>query len=273
MFHPGPCFGFGPVAALRLRGQRLAAPALAVDVALRFPIPQPGLHFLRATGRVRPDAGAGVAPHRQGIHRLAVMQSGICHVTAAHRLVPAVYIHVVPVTVMRLPVLPGPAGIGVLPRSFGGCAGPVLRDLAVPDGPVLIAGIVIARHRDNGRIQDLSAPGDIAPAGQKTVESGKRALDRPRLRKSLAIEPDRLRIRDTILKAQPGKPHERKAVAHLIFDPVVRQVIKRARDRRPEHRYRVHRLAPRPGFALRIRLAPGPFRCGGAFAQKVDFGA
>ena len=188
------------------------------------------------------------------------MQSGICHVTAAHRLVPAVYIHVVPVTVMRLPVLPGPAGIGVLPRSFGGCAGPVLRDLAVPDGPVLIAGIVIARHRDNGRIQDLSAPGDIAPAGQKTVEAGKQALDRPRLRKSLAIEPDRLRIRDTILKAQPGKPHERKAVAHLIFDPVVRQVIKRARDRRPEHRYRVHRLAPRPGFALRIPLAPGPFK-------------
>ncbi len=55
-------FGFGPVAALRLRGQRLAALALAVDVALQFPIPQPGLHFLRATGRVHPDAGAGVLP-------------------------------------------------------------------------------------------------------------------------------------------------------------------------------------------------------------------
>ena len=40
VFHPGPYFGFGPVAALRLRGQRLAAPALAVDVALQFPIPQ-----------------------------------------------------------------------------------------------------------------------------------------------------------------------------------------------------------------------------------------
>ena len=38
MFDPDPRGGFGPVAFLRLLGQRLAALALAVDVALQLPV-------------------------------------------------------------------------------------------------------------------------------------------------------------------------------------------------------------------------------------------
>ena len=50
MLNPDPHGGFGPVAALGLCSQRLAALALAVDVAFQVPSAQLYLHFLGAIG-------------------------------------------------------------------------------------------------------------------------------------------------------------------------------------------------------------------------------
>ena len=54
--------------------------------------------------------------------------------------------------------------------------------------------------------------------------------------------------------------HEGQPVADLILDLVVGQVVKRAQDQRLEHQHGVHRLAPRTGLAIRIRLAPDPLK-------------
>ena len=163
---------------------------------------------------------------------------------------------------MALAVLLRPAGIHVFLRPLGGLVGPVLGHLAVLDGLVFLARVVIARHRHDGRIEDLPAPRDIALARQIAVELAEQLLDQTRLRQPLAIEPDRLGVRHPVLETQPQKPHERKPVPHLVFDLVVRQVVERAQDQRLEHQNGVHRLAPGARFARLIRLAPHPLEVG-----------
>ena len=66
--------GFGPVAALRLLGQRLAALVLAMDLAFQFQSAQLCLRLLGPIGRVCPDARPLDASCQQVIHRLAVVQ-------------------------------------------------------------------------------------------------------------------------------------------------------------------------------------------------------
>ena len=66
----------------RLFGQRLAALALAVDVAFQLPVAQLGLHLCGPASRIRPYSRARVAPHRQVIHRLAVVLCCVADVIA-----------------------------------------------------------------------------------------------------------------------------------------------------------------------------------------------
>ncbi len=114
MFDPRTHRGFRPVAALGLLGQRLAALALAMDVAFQFQGTQLGFHLLGPIGRVCPDTRAGIVPRQQVVHHLAVMKGGIADMVAAHQLVCAVHVHVVLVAVMALAMFLGPAGINVL---------------------------------------------------------------------------------------------------------------------------------------------------------------
>jgi hypothetical protein len=92
------------------------------------------------------------------------------------------------------------------------------------------------------------------------VELAEQRLHHARLRQHLAVEPDRLGVRNTALNAKPQKPHERQPVAHLIFDLVVGQVVKRAQNQRLEHHDSVDRLAPGTRFAFGIWLAPNPLK-------------
>jgi len=106
--------GFGPVAALGQFSQRLAALALAVNVALELLRAQLRLRLLGPIGGIRLHARAGIALHQQVIHCLAVMQGGIADMVAPHQLVGAVHVHVVLVAVMALAMFLGPARINVL---------------------------------------------------------------------------------------------------------------------------------------------------------------
>jgi len=54
--------------------------------------------------------------------------------------------------------------------------------------------------------------------------------------------------------------HEGQPIADLILDLVVGKIVKRAQDQRLEHQHGVYRLAPGPGLAIRIRLAPDPLK-------------
>jgi len=64
---PDPHGGFGPVTALGLFSQRLAALAFTVDVAFQLAVAQLGLHFFGPISRVRPHPRARVALHLQMI--------------------------------------------------------------------------------------------------------------------------------------------------------------------------------------------------------------
>ena len=66
----------------RLFGQRLAALALAVNVAFQLAVAQLGLHRLGPVSCIRPYSRARVAPHQQVIHRLAVVHRSVADVIA-----------------------------------------------------------------------------------------------------------------------------------------------------------------------------------------------
>jgi hypothetical protein len=60
-----------------------------------------------------------------------------------------------------------------------------------------------AQH--DGRVKDLPATSDIALARQIPVELREKFIDHARLRQSFPAEPDRLRVRHPVPKAQaPG---------------------------------------------------------------------
>lgn len=122
---------------------------------------------------------------------------------------------------------------------------PTLRRLAVLDRLVFLAAIVVARHRDDGGIKDLSSPRDITLSRKIAVELLEQRLHQACLRQRLAIKPDRLGIGHPVLKPEAEEPHEGQPITHLVFDLVVGQVIERAQHQRLEHQNGVHGLAPR----------------------------
>jgi len=92
------------------------------------------------------------------------------------------------------------------------------------------------------------------------VKQREHLLHLARLRQSLAIEPHRLGVGHPVPETQPEKPHEGQPVANLIFDLVIRKVVKRAQDQRLEHQNRVQRPASSAGFPRLVRLAPDPLQ-------------
>lgn len=76
----------------------------------------------------------------------------------------------------RKAVLHGPPRVHIFLAALRGHVGPVLGHLASVDRLVLIAGVVVARHRHDGRIEDLPAPRDVALPRQIAVELAKQFL-------------------------------------------------------------------------------------------------
>ncbi len=118
----------------------------------------------------------------------------------------AVHIYVVLVTVMALAMLFRPARVQIFLTSIGGFVGPILGHFALLDGRVLVAGIVIARHRHDEGIKDLTAARNAVLPREMTVEQPEQLLHLARLRQRISIKPYRLGIRHPVPKAQPQKP-------------------------------------------------------------------
>jgi len=59
---------------------------------------------------------------------------------------------------------------------FRWLVGPIVGHLTLLDGRVLVARVVVARHRHDGPIEDLPAQRNMAPPGQMTVELAKQHL-------------------------------------------------------------------------------------------------
>jgi hypothetical protein len=122
------------------------------------------------------------------------------------QLVLSVHIEVVLEAVAAFAMFPGPARINILLRPLGGLVSAALRSLIRLDRRldrrVFRAFVVVVRHRYDGHVKDLSATRDIAQPRQIPVELREKFIDHAHLRQIVPLEPDRLRVRHPVPKAQ-----------------------------------------------------------------------
>jgi hypothetical protein len=159
-------------------------------------------------------------------------------------------------------VLLRPARVLVLLAVLGRVRFPVFRRLAVLDRFVLFARVMLFGRRHDRCIDDLSAHGEVALVLQISVEQIKQVFHCARLRQRLAIEPQGLGVGNRVFDPQAEKPHEREAVAKLIFRLIVGEIVERLQHERLEDHHFVPWLAP--GRTLARRVARPKF----AFNQR-----
>lgn len=104
------------------------------------------------------------------IHCLTVTHSGISDMIAPDQPVLAIDIHVLFKAVIALTMLLRPARIDILLAKLGGLICSNLGHFALLDRRVLVAPIVVAKHRHDGNIQDLPAAGYVALSIEMVVE-------------------------------------------------------------------------------------------------------
>ena len=81
----------------------------------------------------------------------------------------------------------------------------------------------------------------------------KQLLDQTGLRQLLAKQPQRRAVGNAIFDAKRQETRERQAVARLILDLLVRQIVERLHNKHPEHHERIHRLAAGAALFVVIR--------------------
>ena len=194
------------------------------------------------------------------LNDLTVMHCRVRHLVTPHQLVTTVNIHVVLVSVVALAVLLCPPRIRILLGTPGRVVFPALRRLTFLDLCVLITAVALFGNRDDRSVDNLATHRQITLFFQIAVEVLKQGFDHPSVSQLFPVHPYRLGVRDFILKTQTQKPDEGKAVAKLIFNLVIRQVVKSTKNNRLEHHNSVPGLAPRIRLALLGRLAPCRFQ-------------
>src|SRR5450756_2739765 len=180
----------------------------------------------RPISAVRVNIRRRISSIQKPIEFLAVMHARVGHVILPDRLVPGIGIHVVLVSIETLAVLLGPARILVFL--------PVFRRIFLP-GPGRLAGlhilifvtaITLLGNRNNRRINHLAAASDVAPRFQMLAKTLEQFLNQTGLRKRLPEQPKRRAVGNAVLDVEPQKPRERQAVAHLILNLFVGQIVK-----------------------------------------------
>src|SRR5674476_334593 len=157
------------------------------------------------------------------------------------------------VAVKAPPMLLGPARILVLLPVFGWLLLPRLGRLATLDRLVLLARVPLFGHAHNGGINDLSTARDIALRAEMLVEAIEQLFNDAGLGELFAEQPQRRAVRDAVLDAGSQKPRKREAIAHLILDLLVREIVQRLQDQHPKQHDRIGRLPTGRTLALCLR--------------------
>jgi len=84
-------------------------------------------------------------------------------------------------------MLLGPTRITVFLTPFGRVVFPAFRHLAGLDRLILFSVVAVLRYRNDRRVDDLTAHGQIAVLFQMTVEVREQCLDQAGFRQCLAI--------------------------------------------------------------------------------------
>src|SRR5664280_2566209 len=180
---------------------------LELYLGLGRPISAVRVHIRRRIGLVQ-----------KPIEFLAVMHARVGHVVLSDQLVHGIGIHVVLVSIETLAVLLGPARILVFLPVFRRVFLPRPRRLAGLHVIIFVATITLFGNRHDRGINHLAAASDVALRFQMLAKTLEQFLDQTGLRKRLPEQPKRRAVRNAILDAEPQKPRERQAVAHLILN-------------------------------------------------------
>lgn len=107
-----------------------------------------------------------------------------------------------------------PARARILLPAHGGLVGPALRLAIGLDRLVLLARVVVFRHRNNGGVQELPAARDVALPRQIAVDLLEHRLDhhhrvhrlapRPRFARRLGLAPDPFQKRAKLFSRHEG---------------------------------------------------------------------
>jgi hypothetical protein len=224
--------------------------AATMDAALVTLLLKPGFRLYRPVGAVGPHLVAGIGFIQHLIELLAVVHGGIRLGVAADQLVLAVDTNVVLVAVEVLLVLLGPAGVLVFLGILGWLLLPTIWRLARFDRLILFAGVALLGRVDNGGVDDLATPRDVALGIEVAIEAFKQRLDQAGLGERLAKQPYRRGVGHDIFQSKSQKTHEREAVSDQVFDVVIGQIVKRLQHQDLEHHDGIERLAA--GIALSL---------------------
>jgi len=102
-------------------------------------------------------------------------------------------------------------------------------------------GVALLGRRDQRRVDDLSAHGEVAALLQLPVEVGEQRLERAGLGELLAEQPDRIGVGRRRPQIEAEKPQPAQPIADQIFHPGVADGVLRRQDQHLQHRHRIVR--------------------------------
>ena len=157
------------------------------------------------------------------------------------------------VAVETPPVLLGPARILVLLPVFSRLLLPRIRRLDTLDRLVLLSRVPLFGHGHDGGIVDLSAARGVAPRAEILVEVIEQFFNDVSLGQLSAEQPQRRAVGDAVLDTGSQKPRKREAIAHLILDLLVREIVQRLQNQHPKLYERIDWLPTGRTSALCLR--------------------
>src|SRR3974390_3249073 len=145
-----------------------------------------------------------------------------------------------------------PACFAILVPQLGRLGIPIRRYTTLLDRLLLVVRIALTRRRNQAGIDDLTRHGDVTGLPQHGIELLEQSLYRPGRGQLLPEQPDRARVRNTILQPQSQEAHKRQPVIDEKFGAFIGKIVSRLDDQDLEHQHWVERWPP----ALRpVRVA------------------
>lgn len=128
-----------------------------------------------------------------------------------------------------------PPGVNVFLAKLVGLLFPGFRRLACLDLRVFLAVVALARHFDNGGIDQLSVFGKDAVLVKRLIEPEKQHLDKFFLNQRFPEFPDRFAVRNFVAGFQSQKALEAQPVGNLVLRLIVGKVVQALKNEKFEH--------------------------------------
>ena len=241
------CLRLDTVAFFLFLGQRIVAIALFVDVVLDV-FRQFFSDFFRCVGAVGVEFPILFIDHLRA--DVAVVHRRRSRSVIQYDLALRVDLYVVFIPVMRFFPLDCPAGVHVLLRQFVRVFRPFFGRFALLDAVVFVLCVSLLRRVDKGHVNDRTLVRDDPHRFKITVEHGEKYVQSAALTQQLIEQPDRLCVRHLVSKRNAEKALKTQSVGNLVFDLIVRQIVRGHQNNDLEHHHVIERRSSGVAFPL-----------------------